>query len=187
MEKAEKQAELDVLVDSFTRAKVAVCADYRGLTVAQMTELRSELRRAGSGARVVRNTLARLAVERVENQRGGSQDEVAKFLKTMEGPTLVVYSFEDPINPTKVLAKFAKTAKDKFRVKGCWLDGAYVDAAGVDALSTMPGREETFAMLLSLMQAPATRLVRVLSEPGAQVARVVEGYRRKLEEGSAAA
>jgi len=60
------------------------------------------------------------------------------------------------------------------------LDGAYVDAAGVDSLSKMPGREETFAMLLSLMLEPATRLVRLLSEPGAQVARSVEAYRKKL-------
>jgi len=82
--------------------------------------------------------------------------------------------------------KFAK-ANDQFRVKGCWLDGAYVDAAGVDSLSKMPGREETFAMLLSLISAPATRLVRVLSEPGAQVVRSIEAYRKKLGGESAAA
>lgn len=186
MDKATKQVELESLVASFSSASVAVCADYRGLTVAKITQLRRELHNAGCEAKVVRNTLARLAVNKVEIGRGGNQAEVEKFLGTIEGPTFVVTSTSDPIAPTKVLAKFAK-ANQQFRVKGCWLDGAYVDAAGVDSLSKMPGREETFAMLLSLISAPATRLVRVLSEPGAQVVRSIEAYRKKLGGESAAA
>jgi large subunit ribosomal protein L10 len=146
--------------------------------------LRSELKKAGCEARVVKNTLARLAVTKVAE--GGKQDEVTKFLSTIVGPTLVVTNAEDAIAPTKVLVKFAKE-NEKFRVKGCWLDGAYVDAAGVDSLSKMPGREETFAMLLRLILEPATRLVRVASEPGTQVVRVIEAYRKKLGGESAAA
>jgi large subunit ribosomal protein L10 len=184
MDKAEKQVELESIVASFSKAQVAVCADYRGLTVAQVTKLRSELKKAGCEARVVKNTLARIAVNKVAVD--GKQDEVAKFLGTIVGPTLVVTNAADAIAPTKVLVKFAKE-NDKFRVKGCWLDGAYVDAAGVDSLSKMPGREETFAMLLSLISAPATRLARVLSEPGAQVVRSIEAYRKKLGGESAAA
>jgi large subunit ribosomal protein L10 len=186
MEKAEKQAALGALVENFNQAQIAVCADPRGLTVAKITELRRELRKVGATGTVVRNTLARLAVKQVQAGRGAKEQEVEKFIGTLVGPTLVVTSTTDPIGPTKVLAKFAK-ANDKFRVKGCWLDGAYVDAAGVDSLSNMPGREETFAMLLSLISAPATRLVRVLSEPGAQFARGVEAYRKKLGGDSAAA
>lgn len=185
MEKAEKQVELDTLVANFTKAQVAVCADYRGLTVAQITNLRRELKKVGSTGRVVKNTLARLAVNKV-NAADAKQDEIERFLGTIVGPTLVVTCDGDAIAPTKVLVKFAKE-NEKFRVKGCWLDGAYVDAAGVQSLSMMPGREETFAMLLSLISAPATRLVRVVSEPGAQVARVIEAYRKKLGGESAAA
>jgi large subunit ribosomal protein L10 len=184
MEKAEKQVELESIIASFSSAQVAVCADYRGLTVAKVTDLRRELKKAGCEARVVRNTLARIAVGKVVAD--GNQEEVQKFLQTIVGPTLVVTSSNDAIAPTKVLVKFAKE-NEKFRVKGCWLDGAYVDAAGVDSLSKMPGRDETFAMLLSLISAPATRLVRVLSEPGAQVARSIEAYRKKLGGESAAA
>lgn len=186
MDKAVKQAELEKLVGNFSTAQVAICADYRGLSVAKMTDLRRELRKIGSSARVVRNTLARLAVTEVESGRGGKEAEVQKFLETIVGPTLVIISQDDPIAPTKVLAKFAK-GNDKFRVKGCWLDGAYVDAAGVDSLSKMPGRDETFAMLLRLISEPATRLVRVLSEPSAQVVRSIEAYRKKLGGESAAA
>jgi len=130
MERSEKQAELGVLVEKFTKSQVAVCADYRGLTVAKISELRRELRKAGSEGRVVRNTLARLAVTKIATERGNSQSEVERFLATIVGPTLVVTCDNDPIAPTKVLAKFAK-ANEKFRVKGCWLDGAYVDPAGV--------------------------------------------------------
>jgi large subunit ribosomal protein L10 len=184
MDKAEKQVELDSIVASFSGAQVAVCADYRGLTVAQVTKLRSELKKAGCEARVVKNTLARLAVHKVTAD--GKQDEVTKFLGTLIGPTLVVTNATDAIMPTKVLVKFAKE-NEKFRVKGCWLDGAYVDAAGVDSLSKMPGREETFAMLLSLILEPATRIVRVAAEPGTQVVRAIEAYRKKLGGESVAA
>jgi large subunit ribosomal protein L10 len=180
MDRATKEAELADLVGRFSRAQVAVCLDYRGLTVAKVTTLRSNLRKAGSSAKVVRNTLAKLAVERA----GGADvrtDELHKFLTVLDGPTMVVFSDEDPIAPTKVLADFVKgTGNDKLRVKGCWLDGAYVDAEGVSALSKLPGREEVFSMLLGLLSAPATRLARVISEPGAQVARVVEAFRKKL-------
>ncbi len=187
MDRAKKESELAGLVDSFTKAQVAVCVDYRGLTVAKMTKLRSELRQSGAFGRVVRNTLARIAVDRVEGLDPTKRSELDKFLGIMDGPTLVVFSDADPIAPTKVLAKFAKENVDKFRVKGCWLDGAFVDPAGVVALSTMPGREETFAMLLRLMSEPATRLVRVLSEPSAQVVRSIEAYRKKLGGDSVAA
>jgi len=185
MDRAEKQAELTTLVEKFSKAQVAVCADYRGLTVSEFTGLRRELRKAGSDGRVVRNTLARLAVKKVTGE-DAKQSELERFLDTIVGPTLVITCDNDPIAPTKVLAKFAKDKKN-FRVKGCWLDGAFVDPAGVESLSKMPGREETFAMLLSLINEPATRLARVISEPGAQLARVVEAYRKKLGGDSAAA
>lgn len=186
MNRAEKQAELDLLIGQFTGSQVAVCVDYRGLTVAKITELRRELRKAGSEGRVVRNTLARIAATRTATD--AKAGELDKFLGSIVGPTLVVTCDKDPIAPTKVLAKFAKENADKFRVKGCWLDGAYVDAAGVDSLSKMPGREETFAMLLALINEPATRMVRLMSEPSAQVVRSIEAYRKKLGgEDSAAA
>jgi|688.fasta_scaffold1014773_1 large subunit ribosomal protein L10 len=186
MERAQKESELAQLVDNFTKAQVAVCADYRGLTVSKITQLRRELRSVGAEAKVVRNTLARLAVKKVVGDSGNTA-ELERFIKVIEGPTLVVVSFNDPVTPAKVLTKFAKDAKDKFRVKGCWLDGAYVDPAGVDALSMMPGREETFAMLLRLMQEPATRFARLLNEPGSQLVRVIEAQRKKLGGESAAA
>jgi large subunit ribosomal protein L10 len=173
MERAQKESELAQLVDNFTKAQVAVCADYRGLTVSKITQLRRELRSVGAEAKVVGDS--------------GNTAELERFIKVIEGPTLVVVSFNDPVTPAKVLTKFAKDAKDKFRVKGCWLDGAYVDPAGVDALSMMPGREETFAMLLRLMQEPATRFARLLNEPGSQLVRVIEAQRKKLGGESAAA
>jgi large subunit ribosomal protein L10 len=179
MNKDDKQIELELLVGKFANSQVAVCADYRGLSVAKITELRRELKRSGSEGRVVRNTLARLAVSKA-SASSAKPGELEKFLSAIVGPTLVVTCDNDPIAPTKVLAKFAKDNAGKFAVKSAWLDGAYVDAAGVDSLSKMPGREETFAMLLALINEPATRIVRILSEPSAQIARSVEAYRKKL-------
>lgn len=180
MTRSDKTLELESLSSNFEKSVVAVCADYRGMTVAQMTKLRSDLRKAGSVGRVVKNTLARLSVERTATEK--KQGEKERFIQTLEGPSFVVFSFEDPIAPTKVLAEFAKK-NEKFRVKGCWLDGAFVDPAGVTELSKMPGRLETLSMLLGLISAPATRLARVLNESGSQVARVVDAQRKKLEAG----
>jgi large subunit ribosomal protein L10 len=179
MNKQEKQGEVDLLVGKLTNSQVAVWLDYRGLSVAKITELRRELRKSGSEGRVVRNTLMRLAASKA-SASSAKPGEIDKFIGSIVGPTLVVTCDSDPIAPTKVLAKFAKENAGKVAVKGAWLDGAYVDAAGVDSLSKMPGRDETFAMLLALINEPATRIVRILSEPSAQIARSVEAYRKKL-------
>jgi len=177
MNRAEKQVEVDTLAGHLAKAQVALCADYRGLTVAQITKLRRELRKAGSFGKVVKNTLARLSVSKSHSE--AKSEEINKFISTLEGPSFVAYSFEDPIAPTKVLAAFAKE-NEKFRVKGCWLDGVFVDAAGVVQLSKMPGRNETLSMLLNLISAPATQLVRLLSEPAALTVRTLEAQRKKL-------
>jgi large subunit ribosomal protein L10 len=179
MSRADKSAAVSELTGDFKKSVVSVIADYRGLTVMQMTTLRRNLRKAGCKAKVVKNTLARLSVKSAT--AGGAESEVTRFLDTLTGPSFVVFSDSDPIAPTKVLVDFATTkGNEKFRVKGCWLDGAFVDPAGVTELSKMPGRLETLAMLLNLISAPATRLARVMNESGTCVARVVEAQRKKL-------
>lgn len=178
MERAEKQKEVDFINEALGRAEIALCADYRGLTVAQVTTLRRELHQAGAKARVVKNTLSRLAVK--EAFKSAEQAELERFLKIFEGPTMIVFSDTDPVSPSKVLAKFAK-ANDKLQIKGAWLEGAFVDSSGVGSLADMPGKEELLAKLLNLMLAPATQLVRLMQAPATQVARVLEAQRAKLE------
>lgn len=177
MNKEEKALLISSLIDSFVKSQATVLFDNLGLTVAQMTTLRRDLRKAGCEAKVVKNTLARLSTKKsLKEKKGGEMD---RFLGTLKGPTVAVFSYKDPIVPTKILAAFAK-GNDKLKIKSCWLDGQFVDPAGVQDLSKMPGREETLAMLLSLLNAPATKLLRLMKEPGSQVARVVEAQRKNL-------
>lgn len=183
MNRADKLEEISWLTDQFGKSQIAVCVDYRGLKVSQVTQLRRELKQAGSIAKVVKNTLGRISAEKT--LKGKVENDVQKFMKMFVGPTLVVYSHTDPIAPTKVLSNFlSNTAKDAARItiKGAFLDGQYVDPAGVDNLSKMPGREETLSMLLRLLNAPATNLARLLNAPAEQLTRVIDAQRQKLAE-----
>lgn len=183
MDRAQKHQEVDTLQASFAKAELVLCADYRGLTVEQVTNLRKSLRTAGASARVVKNKLAKIAVKRED----AFKTEAERFLQVFHGPTMVVFSDVDPIAPTKALTEFAKK-NAKLEIKGAWVDGRFVDPAGVEALSKMPGKQELLGQLLSLFNAPATRLVGLLQAPAAQVVRLLEAQRKNLEEkgGSAA-
>ena len=178
MERAEKQAEIEYLVECFSKAQVALCADYRGLTVAEVTELRRELNKTGCIGRVVKNTLARISAQKVYDK--ANQEELNKFLALLEGPSFVVTNPTDPVAPAKVITKFVKD-KNKMAIKGGWLDGAFLDSKGVESLSQMPGKEQTLGKLLGLLAAPATQLVRLFQAPASQLARVIEAHRANLE------
>lgn len=182
MERAEKQSELEFLTSSLTGAQVALCADYRGLTVGEITQLRRDLRQSGAYGRVVKNTLARISANKVFSS--SKSDQLEKFVGIFKGPTLLVVSDKDPVAPAKVLTKFIKDKK-KLTIKGGWIEGSFLNEAGVTTLSEMPGREETLAKLLSLLMAPATQFVRLLQAPGSQVVRLLEAHRKNLEQKAA--
>ena len=185
MNKAEKLAEVEFLVGCLTKAQIAFCCDYRGLTVGQVTKLRKDLRKAGANAAVVKNTLGRLSAKKVY-EAGSKEAELAKFIGTLKGPSMLIFSDEDPVAPSKAISQFlAVKGNEKFTVKGAWFEGTFVDAAGVEALSKMPGRAETLSMLLRVINAPATQLVRTIQEPGAQLVRLIEAHRQNLEKKAA--
>lgn len=185
MNREEKQEVVESLVKQFGAAQVALCADYRGLTVAQVTELRKALNKTGTRARVVKNTLARISLKR--GLEGAKQAEVERFLKIIKGPSFVAFNENDPVAPAKVFADFIKKGGDKLtlKIKGAWVDGVFLDEQGVQSLSKMPGKAETLAQLLALMNTPATQLLRLIKEPSAQVVRVVEAQRANLEKKAA--
>jgi large subunit ribosomal protein L10 len=179
MERALKENEVETLRARFANAEVAICADYRGLKVSEITKLRRELRSKGAWGRVVKNSLAKISVERSLGESEDSKDEMQRFLEILAGPSFVIFSEQDPVTPAKVLADFMKEHQ-AITVKGAWLDGAFVDVSGVESLSKLPGREELLAKLLSLMVAPATQLVRTIQAPGAQMVRLLEAQRVKI-------
>jgi len=132
----------------------AVVVDYRGLTVAQDTELRKALRQAGVSYKVYKNTLIKRAAEGTE---------FAALDPNLEGPTAIAVSKDDATAPARVLAEFAKKA-DKLEIKGGVIEGTYYDAKGMQVIATIPSREVLLGKLLGSIQSPITNLARVLNQ-----------------------
>ena len=165
MERTEKREVVTALHDVFAKTGVVVVAHYAGLTVAQMTKLRSEMRSAGGRVKVAKNRLVKLALE------GTDAKGIADLLK---GPTCLAYS-ADPVAAPKIAVKFAK-ANEKFVILGGAMGATVLDAKGVSSLADLPSLDELRGKLIGLIQAPASKIARTLSEPGAQLARVFGAY-----------
>lgn len=168
MEKAQKREVVTALHDVFAKTGVVVVAHYAGLTVAQMTRLRSEMRSAGGQVKVAKNRLVKLALE------GTDAKGIVDLLK---GPTCLAFS-ADPIAAPKIAVKFAK-ANEKFVILGGSMGATVLDAKGVNSLADLPSLDELRGKLIGLLQAPASKIARTLNEPGAQLARVFAAYGNK--------
>lgn len=145
----------------------AVTAEYRGLSVEEMTQLRKKARENGVYLRVVRNTLARRAVE-------GTM--FACMQGTLVGPLLIAFSQHELSAAARLIKDFAKT-NEKLIVKALAFDGQLLAASDLDKLASLPTREEALATLMAVMKAPVTKLVRTLSEPHAKFVRTVAALR----------
>jgi len=139
----------------------AVAAEYRGLSVAEMTELRKEARNAGVYMRVVKNTLARRAVE-------GTEFECMQ--ETLKGPILLAFAKDDPGAAARVIKDFAKE-HDALQAVSLSAGGQLLSAADLTKLADLPTLDQARAMLLGVMVAPMSQLVRTLAEPSAMLAR----------------
>ena len=152
-----------------SNALSAVAAEYRGLTVEQMTTFRKQARDAGVYVRVVKNTLAKRAVE-------GTDFECLKDALT--GPLVLAFSQEDPGAAARIVKDFSKT-NDKLVTKAVSISGQLYSAAELERLASLPTLDQARAMLLGVLQAPYGKLVRTLAEPGAQLARVLDARSRQ--------
>ncbi len=159
----DKKAIVAGVNEAAQNALSAVIADYRGLTVDQMTTLRSEARKNGVYLKVVRNTLAKRAVE-------GTDFECLQ--EALVGPTILAFSQEDPGSAARVLKDFAKE-NDALEVKALSIGGKLLGAEQIDVLAKMPTLDQARAMLMSVMIAPVTKLVRTLNEFPAKITRAV--------------
>ena len=144
-------AEISELLDG---AATAVVVDYRGLTVAQDTELRKQLREAGVTYKVYKNTMIRRAAEGTA---------FAALDPHLEGPTAIAVSKTDATAAARILAEFAKNA-DKLEIKGGVVEGNYYDAKGMQVIATIPSREVLLGRLLGSMQSPIANFARVLNQ-----------------------
>jgi len=165
---AEKAETVAAVQKRLRAAKLAIVTEYRGLNVEQMTRLRREIRQASGEYQVIKNTLVKLALE-------GSP--YADLERLLEGPNGWVFAYDDPVVLSKALIKFA-SENDKLAIKGAVFEGQFMDPAKVKVLSQMPSKPELQAKLLATIQAPATQLVRLIQEPGARVARLLEILRK---------
>jgi large subunit ribosomal protein L10 len=153
------------------KALSAVLADYRGLTVTQMTEMRTKARASGVYLRVIRNTLAKRAVE-------GTEHECLK--SALVGPTLVAFSQEDPGAAARLMKEYAKTF-EKLEVKALSIGGVLLGADQLDRVATLPTREEALSLLMAVMQAPIAKLARTLNEIPGKLVRTLAAVRDQKE------
>lgn len=168
----EKAQLIDSLQKIFSKCSVGVLTDYRGLTAAEMTELRRQFREAGVEYRVVKNTLARFAAERA------GQDELAGFF---EGPVAIAFGYGDITEPAKALAAYIEDAKVEMTIKGGFLPDRMLSAAEVETLSKLPSREILLARVVGGIKSPLTALVGRLSAPMTGLVGVLQSRIKQLE------
>ena len=170
MDRTEKREFVSSLAAVFAETSMVVVSQNKGLTVAEVTDLRRKMRAAGAQFKVAKNRLAILALD------GTKFDSIAPMLK---GPTTLAWA-RDPVAVAKVAVEFAKT-NEKFVVLGGALGTQSLNAAGIKALSDLPSLDTLRAGLVGMISTPATRIAGVLAAPAGQLARVFAAYARKDE------
>ncbi|MES2906711.1 MAG: 50S ribosomal protein L10 [Pseudomonadota bacterium] len=168
MDKAEKKALVSDLNAAFKQSGSVVIAHYAGLTVADMQNLRKQMKAKGGTVKVAKNRLTKLAL-----QGAG----LADFSALLTGPTVLAYS-QDPMAAPKVASDFAK-GNDNFVLLGGAMGETLLDASGVKQLASLPSLDELRGKLIGLLQAPATKIAGVLQAPAGQLARVFSAYGAK--------
>ena len=174
LKRSEKAAVVEEIAAEVAKAQAIVVAEYRGLEVASITDLRKQARESGVYLRVLKNTLARRAIT-------GTPFE--KLADQLVGPLIYGMS-SDPVACAKVLNSFAK-GNDKLVLKSGALPNVLMDTNGVKALASLPSREELLAKLLGTMQAPIAQFVRTLNEVPGRFARVLAAVRDQKEQAAA--
>ena len=147
--KAFKQEKIEAMKENFSKAKVAVVTEYRGLTVEEITKLRRNLQKENSDYMVTKNTLAKVASK-------GTQFEV--LADTLKGPVAIAFGFHDEVAPAKIVTKFIKEVK-KGEIIGAALDGKLLSAKETEVLANLPSKEELYAKMLGSINSPATSIV----------------------------
>lgn len=170
MERAAKKDAVVALQEVFKTTSVAVVAHYSGLTVAQMQNLRKQMRQAGASVKVSKNRLAKIALEGTD---------VAGIGPLLKGPTVIATS-NDPVAAPKVAIDFAK-ANEQFVILGGSMGKTVLNVDGVKALASLPSLDELRAKLVGLLVAPATKIAQLSNAPAAKLARVIQAHASKGE------
>jgi large subunit ribosomal protein L10 len=172
----EKKEIVAVVSDLAKMSLSAVAADYRGLTAVEMTALRAKARDAKVSIHVIRNTLARRALA------GTNFAGLSDYLK---GPVLIAFADSEPGSTAKLVRDFAKL-NAKLEARAICVDGQIYSAAQIDAVASLPTKEQAISQLMSVMQAPISKFVRTLAEPHAKLVRTIAAIRDKKKAEEAA-
>lgn len=171
MNRAQKEQEIASIRSDLAEAKSVILASHVGIDVNTVNELRSTFRAQNVNYRVVKNTLAKLAVK---------DTDLESISHLFTGPTAIAFSNEDAVSPAKVIKEFAKDHK-AYEVRGGFLDGQVLDVAGVEQLAEMPTKDELRAKVLSLFTAVPTKFVRTLNAAPTQFVQVIKARQQELE------
>jgi large subunit ribosomal protein L10 len=163
MNRTQKEQLISQMRNNLDVQSLVVVVRQKGVTVAEATELRRNMREKGANLKVLKNTLLRLVIS------GTKFDEMKQFLV---GPTALAYSL-DPVVAAKVVSNFSGDNPEKLQIVGGWLNGQILAAADIQTLAKMPSVNELRAKIIGLLSAPATKIVRTIKEPMARVARVI--------------
>jgi large subunit ribosomal protein L10 len=175
MKKEQKTALVGQLTENLGRASIALVSEYKGMTALESDDMRRRLRAVRGEFRVAKNTLVRRAIENTK---------FAALDRSLGGAVGLIVSYADPVELAKTVTSFRELG-EKFKLRGGVLDGKPLTVQEISALAALPPREVIFAQLLGLLQAPATRLVRLLNEPGSALARLLDAIAKKQGEGTA--
>lgn len=171
MDRAQKHQVVGEIKESLADVMSVVVADYRGVDVPTITEMRHEFSKAGCEYRVLKNTLVKIAIK---------DSDLEPMSSLLAGPSAVIWSTESPSAPAKLAIKFAKEHK-KFTIKGGFFEGEVLDVAGVQKLSTMPGKPELQATLLMTFIAAPTDFVKQLAAGPTNFVYLLDARKRGLE------
>lgn len=172
MNRAQKEEMVASIRSDLENAKSVILANHTGIDVNTVNELRAEFRANNVKYRVVKNTLAKLAI------RDTDLEEIADMFR---GPTAIAFSDEDAVSPAKVIKDFAKD-HDEYEVRGGYLDGTTLDAEGVQELADMPTKDEMRATVLRLFESVPTKFLRTLNAPSNDFVQVLSARKRDLDE-----
>ncbi|HXX56925.1 MAG TPA: 50S ribosomal protein L10 [Thermodesulfovibrionales bacterium] len=173
LNKEEKGTAIAELKGKFSEAKAVIFTDYKGMTVAELSELRRLLRSGGLDYRVVKNTLARIA----------SQDTpVAVAKDAFKGPVALAVGYDDPVTAAKKIIEFSKK-NEKLKLKGGVIEGKFLGAQEVRAVADLPPREVLLSMLAGALQAPMSKLARALSATVSNLGYAMHSLKTKKESG----
>lgn len=172
VKKEKKPAEVDAITEKLNRSEIVIATDYRGLTVANVTELRAKLRQADVEYQVVKNTLARFAANAAEK---------SNLLELLTGPTALAYGYYDVVQPAKVLTDYMRTAETSFDIKGGILGQQLLSRQEIIALARLPSREELISKVIGLLQSPIHGLLNVLNGNVQCLIGVIQARIKQLE------